>query len=126
MFYLAYAFSELRRRKGRTLLTALGLGVGVGLVVTVSALSAGLDNAQQKVLEPLTGVGTDMSVTRPLKISGDGEGPAGLSESERDQLEKENGPRRFDLGQQAKAGEKFTRTDFMSAAQLSFPASQVA
>ena len=41
-------------------------------------------------------------------------------------MEKENGPRRFDLGQQADPGEKFTRTDFMSAAQLSFPASQVA
>ena len=118
------SFSELRRRKGRTLLTALGLGVGVGLVVTVSALSAGLDKAQKKVLEPLTGVGTDMSVTRPLKLSGNG--PAGLSESERDQLEEENGPRRFDLGKQAEPGEKFTRTDFMSAAQLSFPASQVA
>jgi ABC-type antimicrobial peptide transport system permease subunit len=39
MFYLGYMLSELRRRKGRTLLTALGLGVGVGLVVTVSALS---------------------------------------------------------------------------------------
>jgi hypothetical protein len=26
MFYLAYMVSELRRRKGRTLLTALGLG----------------------------------------------------------------------------------------------------
>jgi len=124
MFYLAYAFSELRRRKGRTLLTALGLGVGVGLVVTVSALSAGLDRAQEKVLEPLTGVGTDMSVTRPLKISGSG--PEGLSQKERKQLEQENGPRRFDLGNQAEPGEKFTRTDFMSAAQLSFPASQVA
>ena len=124
MFYLAYMVAELRRRKGRTLLTALGLGVGVGLVVTVSALSKGLDKAQDKVLEPLTGVGTDMSVTRPLKLTGDG--PAGLSQSERDQLEKENGPRRFDLQNQAKPGEKFTRTDFMSAAQLSFPASQVA
>ena len=67
MFYLAYIVSELRRRKGRTLLTALGLGVGVGLVVTVSALSTGLDRAQEKVLAPLTGVGTDMSVTRPVK-----------------------------------------------------------
>jgi putative ABC transport system permease protein len=120
MFYLSYAFSELRRRKGRTLLTALGLGVGVGLVVTVSALSAGLDKAQEKVLEPLTGVGTDMSVTRPIKI---GNEPSGR---ERDQLQEENGPRRFDLGQQGEPGDKFTRTDFISAAQLSFPASQVA
>ena len=119
MFYLAYAFSELRRRKGRTLLTALGLGVGVGLVVTVSALSAGLDKAQEQVLKPLTGVGTDMSVTRPIKV---GSEPSG---NERDQLEQENGPRRFDLGRQGEPGEKFTRTDFMSAAQLSFPASQV-
>ena len=69
MFFLAYMLSELRRRSGRTLLTALGLGVGVGLVVAVSALSTGLDDAQDKVLEPLTGVGTDMSVTRPLDVS---------------------------------------------------------
>jgi len=127
MFYLAYMVSELRRRKGRTLLTALGLGVGVGLVVTVSALSKGVDDAQQKVLKPLTGVGTDMSVTRPLKFGQNGPRiPGGLSAAERKQLEKENGPRRFDLANQAKPGEKFTRTDFMSAAQLSFPASQVA
>jgi ABC-type lipoprotein release transport system permease subunit len=126
MFYVAYIVSELRRRKGRTLLTALGLGVGVGLVVTVSALTTGLDRAQQKVLAPLTGVGTDMSFTRPLKIDGDGEGPAGLSEKERDQLEQENGPRRFELGEQAEPGENFTRTDFTSAAQLSFPGSTVA
>jgi putative ABC transport system permease protein len=126
MFYLAYMVSELRRRKGRTLLTALGLGVGVGLVVTVSALSKGLDDAQQKVLEPLTGVGTDMSVTRPLKFGSNGPTlPGGLSAAERAQLQRENGPRRFDLGNQAKPGEKFTRTDFMSAAQLSMPASQV-
>ena len=89
MFYLSYLFSELRRRKGRTLLTALGLGVGVGLVVTVSALTTGLDQAQEKVLKPLTGVGTDMSVTRPLKIDGRGEGPAGLSERERDHSSRE-------------------------------------
>src|SRR5438874_887592 len=74
VFYLSYIGAELRRRAGRTALTALGLGVGVGLVVTVTALSKGLDNAQQKVLKPLTGVGTDMSVTRPLRVSGSGSG----------------------------------------------------
>ena len=67
MFYLSYIASELRRRKGRTILTALGLAVGVGLVVAVSAMSSGLDKAQDKVLEPLTGVGTDISVDRPVK-----------------------------------------------------------
>ena len=52
-----------------------------------------------------------MSVTRPLKFTEDGQqGPGGLSQSERDQLQKENGPRRFDLGNQGKPGQKFTRT----------------
>jgi ABC-type antimicrobial peptide transport system permease subunit len=126
MFYLSYILSELRRRKGRTLLPALGLGVGVGLVVTVSALSDGLDRAQDEVLEPLTGVGTDMSVTRPLKLSGGGEGPAGVSDDERKQLEQENGGgARFDLRNQGKPGETFTRTDFISTTQLSFPESEV-
>lgn len=37
MFFLTYILSELRRRSGRTLLTALGLGLGVGLVVTHDA-----------------------------------------------------------------------------------------
>ena len=66
MFYIRYLGAELRRRPGRTALTALGLAVGVGLVVMVGALSAGLDDAQDEVLEPLTGVGTDLSVSRPI------------------------------------------------------------
>ena len=74
MFYLRYMLSELRRRRGRTILTALGLGVGVGLVVTASALSSGLDDAQAKVLKPLTGVGTDMSVTRTRRFTATGPG----------------------------------------------------
>ena len=53
MLYLTYILAELRRRKGRTLLTALGLAVGVGLVATVTALSNGLDDAQSQVLRPL-------------------------------------------------------------------------
>jgi ABC-type antimicrobial peptide transport system permease subunit len=72
--------SELRRRRGRTILTALGLGVGIGLVITVSGLSSGLDRAQASVLKPLTGVGTDMSATKPIAItrSADG-GPPQIS-----------------------------------------------
>jgi ABC-type lipoprotein release transport system permease subunit len=94
MFYVTYMVAELRRRLGRTILTALGLGIGVGLVVTVTALSNGLDEAQAKVLEPLTGVGTDMSVSRPIEMSapgsGQGNGPFGqLSEEEREQLREE-------------------------------------
>ena len=125
MFYLTYMFSELRRRKGRTLLTALGLAVGVGLVVTVSALSAGLDQAQTKVLKPLTGVGTDMSVTRPISISSNsGSGFPRLSPKEQKQLQKENGDSRIGLQNLGKAGSHFSRDTFTATSQLSFPASE--
>jgi putative ABC transport system permease protein len=124
LFYLQYMFSELRRRKGRTLLTALGLGVGVGLVVTVTALSHGLDRAQEKVLKPLTGVGTDMSVTRPIRISSSGGAPPSISPKERKELQSENGGSRLGLRNLGKAGTKFSRTTFMTT-QLSFPDSQV-
>jgi putative ABC transport system permease protein len=130
MFYLRYIASELRRRRGRTILTALGLGVGVGLVVTVVALSNGLDEAQSKVLEPLTGVGTDMSVNRPIVVSGSGQnqtftpgqGPPQLSQKEQKELQKENGNARVGFGN-LKAGQHFNRTSFMST-NLSFPASE--
>jgi putative ABC transport system permease protein len=136
VFYLSYIGAELRRRAGRTALTALGLGVGVGLVVTVTALSKGLDDAQQKVLKPLTGVGTDMSVTRPLRVSGSGSGQtftpggggpgAGLSQSERDALRRENGGGgRLNLRSLGAPGSKFSRDSFLSRNQLSFPASEV-
>jgi putative ABC transport system permease protein len=42
---------------------ALGLAVGVGLVLTVTAASAGIRNAQAGVLKGLYGVGTDITVT---------------------------------------------------------------
>ena len=129
LFYLRYLVSELRRRKGRTLLTALGLGVGVGLVVTVTALSTGIDRAQAKVLKPLTGVGTDMSVSRPISIptssSNGGPGFPRLSEKERQELQKENGGARLGLRNLGKPGSHFTRDSFLSTSQLSFPASEV-
>lgn len=130
MFYLRYIVAELRRRKGRTVLTALGLGVGVGLVVAVTALSTGLDDAQSEVLEPLTGVGTDMSVARPIVVEqengDDGEagfdaGPgAQLSQAEQKQLERENGRLELDFSEYGDPGDEFTTRQFMST-DLSYP-----
>jgi putative ABC transport system permease protein len=129
MFYLRYIASELRRRRGRTILTALGLGVGVGLVVTVTALSAGLDDAQSQVLEPLTGVGTEMTVNRPVQIGDSGTpgigGPQQLSEKERKRLEKEGaGPPQIDFSALGNPGDKFSTDQFVTT-DLSFPASEV-
>jgi ABC-type antimicrobial peptide transport system permease subunit len=126
VFYVTYMLAELRRRSGRTVLTALGLAVGVGLIVTVNALSTGLDRAQAAVLEPLTGLGTDMSVSRPIDFSGpDSGGFPNLSRRERDQLRAENGGGRFGLRDLGEPGSSFSRDTFVSTAQLSFPASEV-
>ena len=133
MFYVRYLLAELRRRPGRTALTALGLAVGVGLVVVVGALSRGLDEAQDEVLKPLTGVGTDLSVSRPLAVSGDGgaaigpQGPFGqLSPGEQRRLQRENkNGLDFDLADLGNPGEDFA-TDRVVATDLSFPASEVA
>jgi len=129
MLYLRYIAAELRRRRGRTILTALGLGVGVGLVVTVTALSSGLDEAQSEVLEPLTGVGTDMTVSRPVQIgSGGGAaigGPQELSAAEQRRLRREGaGPPQLDFADLGDPGDKFSTDQFVTT-DLSFPASEV-
>ncbi len=74
MFYLGYLRSELLRRKSRTILTVLGLAVGVSLVIAVSALSRGLDEAQAKALDPLSSIGTDLTVTLEPREPGRGAG----------------------------------------------------
>jgi putative ABC transport system permease protein len=128
LVYLTYMLSELRRRKGRTLLTALGLALGIALVITVSGLSAGLDKAQASVLKPLTGVGTDMSVTRPFALtssstSSTNGGPPQLSAAERAEIQKENGNQRINF-ENLTPGTKFSQTSFRGS-QISFPASNV-
>ena len=62
-FFFTYLFRELQRRRRQALLTAVGLAVGAGLVLTVTAASAGVQNAQASVLHSLYGVGTDVTVT---------------------------------------------------------------
>jgi ABC-type antimicrobial peptide transport system permease subunit len=120
VFYFSYMFAELRRRRGRTLLTALGLAVGVGLVVSVNALSTGLDQAQRKVLEPLTGVGTDMAVTRPIKLSANGGSVFGqLSQQQRNKLRKQGGQGAGFGFAGAKPGSKID-TDTANSPQVSF------
>jgi ABC-type antimicrobial peptide transport system permease subunit len=132
VFYIRYLGAELRRRPGRTALTALGLAVGVGLVVIVGALSKGLDEAQDEVLKPLTGVGTDLSVSRPIAVPDDGESGGGdpfsrLSPEDQRQLQRENEEhnRQFNFGELGDPGERFSEDSFLST-KLSFPTSEVA
>src|SRR5487761_238302 len=79
MFFFTYLARELRRRMRQAIFIALGLAIGVGLVLTVTAASAGVKNAQAGVLKGLYGVGTDVTVSgaAPKPPSGAGGNNAG-------------------------------------------------
>jgi putative ABC transport system permease protein len=62
--FFTYLWRELRRRMRQASFIAIGLAVGVGLVITVTAASTGVKNAQTTVLHALYGVGTDITVTK--------------------------------------------------------------
>jgi ABC-type antimicrobial peptide transport system permease subunit len=66
--FFTYVWRELRRRKRQALLTSLGLALGVALVVIVSAVTTGVGDAQDDVLKSLYGVGTDVTVTKPVEM----------------------------------------------------------
>ncbi|MFJ2391497.1 ABC transporter permease [Streptomyces sp. NPDC087843] len=59
-----YLKRELSRRKKAALVIAMGLALGIALVITVDSVSAGMQQAQGKVLKSLYGLGTDMTVTK--------------------------------------------------------------
>jgi putative ABC transport system permease protein len=59
-----YLKRELSRRKKAALVIAMGLALGIALVITVNSVSAGMTQAQDKVLQSLYGLGTDMTVTK--------------------------------------------------------------
>ncbi|MEY2565942.1 MAG: hypothetical protein QOE35_471 [Actinomycetota bacterium] len=153
MFHLTYIGGELRRRLGRTILTALGLALGVGLVIGIIGVSQGLDEAQNNVLAPLKSVGTDILVTRvagapstagtnattsttaPQGLGqgrggggffrGGGGGPGGVNQQDVQALLSENQNVVTDLAKLGKPGEKFTHDFFLSATLVSFPQSAV-
>lgn len=132
MFFLGYLRSELLRRKSRTILTVLGLAVGVSLVIAVSALSRGLDDAQAKALDPLSSIGTDLTVTLAPEsqdtsggggpvFGGGGGGFAGGRE-----VVQANQSVITDLSKLGKPGDHFVHDFFLPGTQLTFPQSTAA
>jgi putative ABC transport system permease protein len=96
--FFTYVFRELRRRHRQALLTALGLAVGVALVVAVTAYAAGVGQAQDKVLQSLYGVGTDITVSQQQKMDQGGSQQFGMNPPD-----------------QSKQGKKFTRSRVMTS-----------
>ncbi|WP_328626523.1 FtsX-like permease family protein [Streptomyces sp. NBC_00353] len=70
--FFTYLRRELRRRRKAALVVASGLALGIALVIIVSSVSSGMSKAQDKVLESLYGLGTDMTVTKSAAASGSG------------------------------------------------------
>src|SRR5688500_10643310 len=64
MINFPYLKAELTRRRTKTILISIALAVPIALVIMIRAYSTGLSNAQDEVLEPLVGLGTDMTVAR--------------------------------------------------------------
>ena len=110
MFYLSYLRSELLRRRGRTILTLLGLALGVALVIVISALSRGLDQAQKTALNPLSSIGTDLTVTAQEEGYGGGAFANRMLET--------------NLASLGKAGQHFSYDTFSAGTQPSFAQSQ--
>jgi putative ABC transport system permease protein len=109
VFYLRYLRSELLRRKGRTILTLLGLALGVALVIVITSLSRGLDQAQETALNPLSSIGTDLTVT----VQPDNAGGAFANRTVS-----------TDLSTLGKAGQHFSYDTFSSGSQVTFAQSQ--
>jgi putative ABC transport system permease protein len=122
VFFVRYTWSELVRRRGRTLVTVSGLALGVALVIVIVALARGLDDAQATALDPLSGIGTDLTVTRAPTEDAGGFGPGGGS---RDVVDA-NSSVITDLSKLGKPGDRFEHTFFLPGTQLTFSQSQAA
>ena len=123
MFFARYARSELTRRRGRTIVTVSGLALGVALVILIASLTRGLDQAQDKALDPLATIGTDLTVTlSPEQDSGGFVGPGGGGGGR--EVVQANSSVITDLSKLGKPGEKFTHTFFLPGTQLTFSRAQ--
>ncbi|MET9389911.1 ABC transporter permease [Streptomyces sp. NPDC006624] len=70
--FFTYLRRELRRRRKAALVVASGLALGIALVIVVTSVSAGMSRAQDKVLQSLYGLGTDMTVTKAAEPAASG------------------------------------------------------
>jgi ABC-type antimicrobial peptide transport system permease subunit len=148
MFQHGYLLSELRRRWGRTVVTALGLAIGVALVIGIIGVSQGLTQAQNTVLSPLQAIGTDILVTRvagatatastspsPSPTPSAAAGPFGggggffrgggpnsvLNSTAAQELTQENASVLTDLSRLGPPGTQFVHDFFLSSTLLGFP-----
>ncbi|NNC13930.1 ABC transporter permease [Planctomonas sp. JC2975] len=61
-----YLRRELLGRRRQTIIIAIGMALAIALVIIVNSVAAGVKNAQAQVLQSVYGVGTDITVTKPV------------------------------------------------------------
>jgi putative ABC transport system permease protein len=106
-----YLKRELSRRKKAALVIAMGLALGIALVITVSSVSAGMTQAQGKVLKSLYGLGTDMTVTkaRSAPKAGSSQGPNFQFDAKSSSSTRQSSDRVMTQGGQALASSLVTK-----------------
>ncbi|MEV8595816.1 ABC transporter permease [Streptomyces sp. NPDC052012] len=87
--FFTYLRRELRRRRKAALVVASGLALGIALVIVVNSVSSGMGKAQEKVLQSLYGLGTDMTVTKAADATQTAQRPRFRFDAEEDGSEKE-------------------------------------
>ena len=60
-----YLRRELLNRRKQTIIIAIGMALAIALVIIVDAVSGGVRQAQESVLQSVYGVGTDITVSQP-------------------------------------------------------------
>ncbi|WP_127792356.1 ABC transporter permease [Agromyces sp. LHK192] len=84
--FFTYLRRELAGRRRQTAIIAIGMALAIALVMIVTAVSAGVRDAQASVLQSVYGVGTDLTVSRTPTPPAEGEAGGG------------GGPQRFEFG----------------------------
>ncbi|MGC8461675.1 MAG: hypothetical protein ACP5OR_07540, partial [Candidatus Dormibacteria bacterium] len=146
-----YIRSELFRRLGRTITTALGFAAGVSLVVSIMGVASGLATAQDRLLSPLSTVGTDIIVTRTVGATtstsspspsagtspgsarprqrgffgGSGSAISSLNAADQSALLQSNESVLTDLSKLGPPGTQFTHDFFVPGTLITFPSQAV-
>lgn len=120
MFYLRYLWAELARRWGKTLTVSLGLAMASAIIITILSLSQSLSSEQDKVLNPLQNVGTDIMVTRTVNQ----ENIETMDETTRTEMMSENRIS-TDLSKLGDPGDDFTNDSFLPGTLLTYDAAEI-
>lgn len=119
MFYLKYLWAELTRRFGKTITICFGLALSSAIIVAIISISQSLSTAQDKVLNPLQNVGTDIMLTRSVST----DNMENVDEATRSEMRTENRVS-TDLSKLGNPGDVFTNDSFMSGTLLTFTSSE--